>query len=139
MRSRCVSLCAVAAALLATSCILAEEAAVSLWRSDAYAAWKASQTSGRPTLYYVTSPHCPYCDLMERDTLSHPAIQAMLRESFEPARVLANRQPTLAQNLRVQAYPTTVVVDSRNRIVESIEGYVPPRELERRLTEVAQR
>jgi thioredoxin-related protein len=138
MRCRLISSCAVAAALIATSWIMAGEGAAAFWRPDAYAAWKASQTSGRPIVYYVTSPHCPYCDLMERDTLADPAVRAMLRKSFEPARVFVDRQPALAQGLRVQAYPTTVVVNSRNRIVESIEGYVPPREFERRLIEVAQ-
>jgi thioredoxin-related protein len=137
MRYRLVSSCAVVAALMATSWIVASEGAASLWRRDAYTAWKASQASGRPIVYYVTSPHCPYCDLMEQDTLADPAVRAVLRKSFEPARVYVDRDPALAQNLRVQAYPTTVVVSSSNRIVESIQGYVPPREFQRRLTEVA--
>jgi thioredoxin-related protein len=139
MRRRLVSSCALMAALVAASWIMAGERTASLWRHDAYAAWQASQTSGRPTLYYVTSPYCPYCDLMERDTFSDPVIRAILQKSFEPARVLADRQPAIAQNLRVQAYPTTVVVDPSNRIVDSIQGYLPPREFERRLIEVAQR
>lgn len=139
MPFRCVAFCAVAVILTAAAPMFAGEGSKSLWRPDAYTAWKASQASGRPALFYVTSAHCPYCALMERETLSHPAVKAMLRESFEAAKVHADRQPALAQNLRVHTYPTTVVVDSQNRIVGLIEGYVPPQEFERRLTEVASR
>ena len=86
-------------------------------------------------LFYVTSTHCPYCVLMEQKTLSDPRIKSVLQKSFEPARVYADRQPQVVNNLRVHAYPTTVIVDANNRIVESIQGYVEPREFERRLNE----
>jgi thioredoxin-related protein len=135
MRCPFLSGCALVVALVAASWINAGEDAATCWRSNAHAAWKASQASGRPMLFYVTSAHCPYCVLMEQKTLSDPRVQAMLRESFEPARVFADRQPQVANNLRVQAYPTTVIVDANNRIVESIQGYVEPREFARRLNE----
>jgi thioredoxin-related protein len=132
LRSWFLSLCAVIVALAAASWISAGEGAASCWRTDAYAAYQASQASGRPMLFYVTSANCPYCVLMERKTLSNPAVQEMLRQ-FEPARVYADRQPQVANNLRVHAYPTTVIVDANNCIVESITGYVEPSEFERRL------
>jgi thioredoxin-related protein len=134
MRCAFLTLCTFVAALGASSWINAGEGAASPWRSDALAAWKASQASGRPMLFYVTSTHCPYCVLMERKTLSDPNVQALLG-SFESARVYADRQPKVANNLRVHAYPTTVIVDANNVIVESIEGYVEPREFQRRLAE----
>jgi thioredoxin-related protein len=137
MRCLFLALSAFVAALVAASWIQARESASPCWRSDAHAAWKASQASGRPMLFYVTSAHCPYCVMMEQKTLSDPAVQAMLRASFEPARVYADRQPQVAQNLRVHAYPTTVIVDANNRIVTSIQGYVAPREFERRLTKAS--
>jgi thioredoxin-related protein len=137
MRRTILTVWALVAVTLSASWIIAGEKAASLWRPDARSAWKASQASGRPLLLYVTSRYCPYCDLMERDTFSDPAVQELMRDSFEPVRVLADQEPNLTRNLRVQAYPTTVVVDSDNRVLASIKGYVQPRAFEQQLRDAA--
>jgi protein disulfide-isomerase len=135
MRKAAVCACAFGLAIMA--CRSVAEELETVWREDSYVAWKASQESGRPLLLFVTSENCPYCVLMDRKTFSDEGVQARLRASFVAARVEAAAQPELARQLRIQAYPTTVVVDTSNRVVAAIPGYVEPREFERRLAPFA--
>jgi protein disulfide-isomerase len=106
-----------------------------VWRQDTYAAWKASQESGRPLVLFITSDNCPYCHLMDRNTFADQNVLARLRKSFVAARIEAARHPELTSRLQIQAYPTTLVVDKSNRIVDAMPGYVEPREFERRLAQ----
>jgi protein disulfide-isomerase len=106
-----------------------------VWRQDTYAAWKASQESGRPLVLFITSDNCPYCHLMDRNTFGDQNVLARLRKSFVAARIEATRHPELTTRLQIQAYPTTLVVDKTNRIVDAMPGYIEPREFERRLAQ----
>jgi protein disulfide-isomerase len=131
MRMAAVWACAVLAVTSATWA--SAEELTPVWRDDAYAAWKASQESGRRLVLFITSENCPWCVSMERTTFADRAVQERLRSSFVAARVEAAREPELTRQLQIKAFPTTLVVDTKNRVVAAIPGYVEPRDFERRL------
>ena len=126
-----------AIATVAPAVLAADEATDLVWRRDTAVAWQATQATGRPLLLFVVSDHCPYCKLMERNTFSDRGVLSRMRSTVIAARVHAAEQPELVRELRIQAYPTTVLVSKESRVLGAIPGYVEPREFERLLRQAA--
>jgi thioredoxin-related protein len=99
------------------------------WRTDLDDAWRSTKTNQRLLLIYVKSDNCLYCDKMERDSYADPQVTQLIAEAYVPASLHASRQPELARKMGVQAFPTTVVIDSNGQLVDAVQGYVPPGKL----------
>ena len=94
------------------------------WRSDYNTARKEAADRGLPLLLSIGSDDCMYCQKMEATTFQDAGVTAMLNARFVPLRVDANREPALAQALKVQVYPTTVLASPDGKIHSFLQGYV---------------
>lgn len=100
-------------------------AEVPLFRHQSYpAAWTAAQESNKPILVYISMPNCPHCNRMLDRTFCDPAISALVKGSFETMQASRYTHTVLVEKLHVKWYPTTVLVGSNNKILDTIEGYV---------------
>jgi thioredoxin-related protein len=97
-----------------------------VWRTDYNAARKEAAEKGLPLLIEVGTDECFYCRKLESVTFRDPAVAAMLAGDFIPLKVDANREPRLAQALKVQVYPTVVLAGADGKIHAFIEGYLEP-------------
>ncbi len=93
------------------------------WRSDYNAARREAADAGRPMAVVLGTDECVYCRKLEATTLRDAAVAGMLAGQFVPLKVDANRQPKLAQALRVNLYPTTVLAAPDGKIIAFLEGY----------------
>src|SRR5438270_11112187 len=105
---------------------LRPKAEVLHWRTDYNTARKEAAEKGLPLLVEVGTDECFYCRKLESVTFRDPAVAAMLAGDFIPLKVDANREPALAQALRVQVYPTVVLAGADGKIHAFIEGYLEP-------------
>ncbi len=103
------------------------------WQTDFAQAQQSRIDTGLPMIVFLTMDGCVHCERMVLTTYKDGSVQDQIRSNFVPAVINASHQETLASHFRVRMYPTTVLVSPDNRIVDKIEGYVPPRELQRRL------
>src|SRR6516164_4561670 len=71
------------------------------WRTDYNTARKEAAEKGLPLLIEIGTDECFYCRKLESVTFRDPAVAAMLAGDFVPLKVDANREPTLAQALKV--------------------------------------
>jgi protein disulfide-isomerase len=99
------------------------------WRTDIDEAWRSTKTDQRLLLLYVKSDNCVYCDKMDRECYADPRVVQLIAESYVPASLHSARQPELAKKMGVQAFPTTVVIDSDGKLVDAVQGYVPASKL----------
>lgn len=106
------------------------------WNADINAAARQAASEQRPMLIFVSSQHCPYCTKMKRDTYRNAAVANDVNTAFIPVAVDADRSGRLVRQLRVSAYPTTLVVSPDAHVVDRIEGYVRPRQFRHRLATV---
>ena len=105
----------------------AQEAAQQIaWRSDLDAAWHSTKSDQKLLLVYVKADNCLYCEKMERVSYGDPQVTRLISEAYVPASLHATRQPELARKMGVQAFPTTVVIDSDGQLLDAVQGYVPP-------------
>lgn len=103
------------------------------WQHDARQAWQASTATGRPLLVFATMPGCRYCVQMERDTLANANIVNDVNGAFVPLAVDQRTAGRLMQDLRIQAFPTTLVISPDGTVIDRIDGFVSSRELATRL------
>jgi len=113
--------------------LIAEEIA---WSSDLRSAWKSSQETDRPILLFVTSKHCSYCRKMQSDTLASAAVKRSVHDSYIPVMLDAEKSAGLANQLKVSAVPTTILMLPDGRIADRVDGYVSAAKLQARLESV---
>lgn len=102
----------------------------SIWSTDPEAAWQQASESQRPLLIFVTSDNCPHCHRMDRTTWQDRAVKRWLDDEFVALRVNADHHPGFVRQLRVRAFPTTLLVMPDRKIWGTSKGYVAPDKME---------
>jgi thioredoxin-like negative regulator of GroEL len=93
------------------------------WRYDYNAARMEAQTKGLPLVLDFGTEACFWCKKLDDTTFRDPAVLAALNNQFIPLKVDANRNPALAEALRVQSYPTLVLAAPDGKILNVLEGF----------------
>lgn len=94
-----------------------------LWRKSYYEAAQEAARTNKPMLMQVTATWCGACQSMFSQTLSDSAVIERINSSFIPFQIDADRHAELISALRVQAYPTTLVIDSDLTILTRLSGF----------------
>ncbi len=106
----------------------------SLFKYDSYpAAWTAAQESNKPILVYVSMPQCPHCTKMIDCTFGSADVSELVSDSFETLQASRYTHALLVEKLHIKWYPSTVLVGSNNKVLDTIEGYVDHETFKRRL------
>ena len=95
-----------------------------IWHTDYNTARKEASEKGLPLFLVIGTEDCYYCRKLEANTFKDAGIAAQLAGNFIALKVDANREPTLAKALKVQAYPTMVLAGADGKIHNFIEGYL---------------
>ena len=126
--------------LLAATAMFAGEATGPLrWQTDCRQAHQVRVDAGRPLLVFLTTDGCPFCTKMLQTTYRDRDVATEITANYVPTVINAARNQALAKQFGVRIFPTTVLVDSHNRIVDKIEGYVTAEALLDRLAQANQR
>ena len=94
------------------------------WRKDYATALREAREKNRPLVLDFGTKDCVWCRRLEASTLADPAVARALNERFIPLKIDAEEQPRLAQELRVQSYPTLVLASPAGQILRVQNGYV---------------
>jgi len=109
------------------------------WKTDADQAWQSAQQDQRLMLLFITTQNCLYCRKMEHDTFASQKVVWGIQQSCVPVAVAAEKNEALVKKLRVNLYPTTVIISPSRGVVDYIVGYVGPDEFSRRLAAATER
>jgi thioredoxin-related protein len=94
------------------------------WRYDYTAARREAKEKQRPIVMDFGTSNCFWCKKLDASTFRDPGVVRQLNEQFIPVKIDAEREPGLAQTLRIQSYPTLVFAAPDGRILGSHEGFV---------------
>jgi thioredoxin-related protein len=106
------------------------------WRYDYAAARRESQHSGRPLFLDFSTDWCSPCRRLERTTFRDPQVIQLLNDKYIPVKLDGNKEKTLVELLKVQAYPTLLLADPNGQILRTIEGYLEANVLRQHLQDV---
>jgi thiol-disulfide isomerase/thioredoxin len=135
MTARLALAAAVAVSVVATSCESAWSSEIS-WRTDVSAAARESAAAGKPLLLMVKARWCGPCHKMLQQSFPDPAVAARVNSAFIPLLVDADEQASLIQKLNINAFPTLLVLDSNQRVVERVTGFQTAAQLNVRLSAI---
>jgi tetratricopeptide (TPR) repeat protein len=93
------------------------------WRVDYNDARKEAQEKGLPLVLDFGTEACFWCKKLDDTTFRDPTISTALNDQFIPLKIDANRNPALAEALRIQSYPTLVLAAPDGKILTILEGY----------------
>ena len=94
------------------------------WRYDYTAACREAKEKQRPIVMDFGTSNCFWCKKLDASTFRDPGVVKQLNEQFIPVKIDAEREPGLAQALRIQSYPTLVFAAPDGRILGCHEGFV---------------
>jgi thiol-disulfide isomerase/thioredoxin len=103
------------------------------WRRDVAAAARESAAGGKPLLVMVEASWCGPCQRMLRQTFPDPVLAARINAGFIPLLIDVDQQAALVQKLNINAFPTMLVLDPSQRVVERVTGFQTAAQLNSRL------
>lgn len=92
------------------------------WYTDLTEAQQKATTSDRQILYFVFTDWCRWCRAMEDSVLGTPTVDS-LRGKLVLARVNGDIDTALVSRLRIQGYPTILMLDKTGNEIDRILGY----------------
>jgi len=120
-----IALMAVTAMTFSLHHSIAEEETNAIeWLQHYGDARKESGETQRPVFLFLTTQGCPHCARMEYGTFKDSDIASTIKDSFVPARLKLNSSSSLARDLKVTLYPTTVLIAPDGKVLDYIRGYV---------------
>lgn len=93
------------------------------WRHDYAAARKEAAASGKPLLLDFGTEACTWCKKLDATTFRSPAVVAQLNDRFIPVKIDAEREEKLTEAVKVDSFPTLLLVSSDGKIVARHVGY----------------
>ena len=92
--------------------------------TDLNQAVSQAQKDNKTIMLVFDQDGCYYCDLLKKDVLSNNDVISKLNEGFITVVVDINSQPQLAAKYPVVGTPTMIFLDSNQKEINKIEGYV---------------
>jgi thioredoxin-related protein len=88
-------------------------------------ALKKARTEGKPFIIFFYIRSCPYCDTMDRESLSNREIRNIMKTSVVLLKIDAEKQKNITRLYSVRVYPTTWLLEPTGRRVAMLPGYIP--------------
>jgi thioredoxin-like negative regulator of GroEL len=106
------------------------------WRSDYNAARKEAAQKGLPILLDFGFASCQYCRKLDATTFRDAEVIKRLNARFVPLRIDIEKDPSLADKLGLQTFPTVVFASPEGHILGKIVGYQEPEPFQENLDRV---
>ncbi len=87
-----------------------------------------AQSQNKSILLIFDQDGCYYCDLLKQNTLSNKDLVSKLNEGYITVIVDINKEPQLAAKYQVFGTPTMIFLDSNQKQIGKIDGYVEANE-----------
>ncbi len=83
-----------------------------------------AKRESKKVFLYFWADWCPYCDKMEKETLSKKEVVSILNESYIPIRINSEAEQQLAAQYFVRGLPTTWFLSETGEKISNLPGYV---------------
>jgi thioredoxin-related protein len=84
-------------------------------------------------ILFLSTEGCIHCTRMRDGSLNDRRVTSAIQNGFVPAALKLDGDSSLARDLRVTIYPTTVIIAPDGKILDYVRGYTSPEQLEPRL------
>ena len=95
--------------------------------------WKVAATEQKPLLVMFTSQQCMFCQKMLAETYGHPGIERLLQGRTKTVLAHSKDYRELTKKLGIRGYPTTLLISPKGKVLDVMEGFVPPKDFAQRV------
>lgn len=99
------------------------------WHGDWAAARAEARSSGRPLFLYFDAAWCSWCRRYERETLSRPRVQRILRRETVPVRLDWDARSDLVSRYGGRGLPFNVLLAPDGAVLRTFTGILAPEDL----------
>ena len=92
--------------------------------TDLSGAINQARTENKSVMIFFDQENCYYCDMFKNDVLSNGDVISELNNNYILVVIDVNKHPEIASKFKVFGTPTVVFLDSNQKEIERIEGYV---------------
>ncbi len=96
--------------------------------TDLSGAINQAHAENKSVMVVFDQKDCKYCDMFNKDVLSNGNVISELNKNYILVFVDINAHPDIAGKYKVFGTPTTVFLDSNQKEIQRIEGYVDANE-----------
>lgn len=96
------------------------------WRENYNEARREAETTEKPLLIYCEREHSFWCEKFTEKVLYDKRVSAFVNSRFVSVRINASTNPKLAEVLRFEFFPSTIIAAKDGKILGSIVGYASP-------------
>jgi thiol:disulfide interchange protein len=98
------------------------------WTVDASRAFSQARELNQPVLVFLYTDWCTYCRQMDQETFRDRELIRQMASEYVWLRLNAETDPEgiqMQRDFRVGGFPTLLILDSRRREIDRLEGYLP--------------
>jgi len=107
------------------------------WLGDLGPAAEKAAQSERPLLIYITTDNCVFCRKMERQTWAEKAVVERVNHDYIALKLDAKQNRELVKRFNIRGYPTTLLVQIKNKKAFKLEGFFDAEKLLKNLAQHA--
>jgi thioredoxin-related protein/YHS domain-containing protein len=93
------------------------------WHTSLRTAGQESIRTGKPVLIQFTATWCTYCHKMLETTFHDPKVVRHVNEFFVPVLLDADDNEKVVEILKVDSFPSTVIVSSKQELLAKFSGF----------------
>ena len=96
--------------------------------TDLNKAIEQAHVENKSIMLFFDQKDCHYCNEMKEKTLSNPNVVSKLNEKYITVFIDVNEQPKIASKYKVFGTPTVIFLDSNQKEIGKVEGFVDANE-----------
>ncbi len=93
------------------------------WQHDLQTAHRISQSQNKPMMLVFCATWCGPCKKLTGQTMANPQMAAYINQHFVPIHLDADRDARIAEILRVESLPTTIILSPNADLIGRFSGY----------------
>lgn len=100
------------------------------WVNNITSTQNLTNNSGKSTILFFTGKWCAPCRIMKREVFADNEVMKVINKKFVPVELHMDNinSKNLVKHFKVGATPTTIIVDSKGKVLDYVVGKIEKKE-----------
>ena len=99
------------------------------WHRNFDAGWREAARRNVPMVIFISARRCHYCEVMKASTWADPCVTNEVNQDYVAISLNPDDNAAVLSRIDVEMYPMTLVGLPEGRIIDSLKGFQPVKEI----------